>query len=149
MTMLTVRPENGRVSFPRFSNLFENLFENEFNTLTNSQIFKTPVLVNVKDTKDSYLIEVAAPGFTKENFNIKVDGSLLSLSGEKEEEENIEGQKFTRKEFKFSSFNRSFTLPKTVDATKISATYEGGILTVILPKKEEVKVASAFDIKVS
>lgn len=149
MTMLTVKPENGRVNFPRFSNLFENLFENELNTLTNNQIFKTPVLVNVKDTKESYVIEVAAPGFAKENFSIKVEGSMLTLSAEKKEGEKSEGHKYTRKEFNFSSFSRSFTLPKTVDATKITAAYEGGILSVVLPKKEEAKVANAFDIKVS
>lgn len=150
MTLLTVKPENGRFATPRFSNLFDGFFENEFHNINRKEFFKTPALVNVKDTESAYIIDVAAPGFKKEDISIKVENNLLTLSAEtrKEEEAKEEG-KFTRKEFNFTSFNRNFTLPKTVDAEKISAAYENGILTVTLPKKEEAKPAAAIDIKIS
>jgi HSP20 family protein len=146
MTMLTVKPENGRVAFPRFSTMFDNIFENEFAT---PSFIKTPVLVNVKDTQEDFKIEVAVPGFSKDNFSIKVEGNLLTISGEQKKETEQAEEKFTRKEFNFSSFSRSFTLPKVVDATKIGATYEAGILTVSLPKKEEAKVNTTFEVKIS
>lgn len=151
MTLVTVRPENGRLTFPRFSSIFDNFFENEFATpAAVKDIFKTPALVNVKDTKESYLIEVAAPGFKKEDFSVKVENNLLTISAEnKVEAETTTEDKYTRKEFNFSSFSRSFTLPKSVDATRISGQYENGILNVVLPKKEEAKQATSIDVKIS
>lgn len=144
--MLTVKPETGRVAFPRFSTMFDNIFENEFAT---PNFIKTPVLVNVKDTAEDFKIEVAAPGFAKENFSIKVEGNLLTIAGEHKNEVEQKEEKFTRKEFNFSTFTRSFTLPKLVDAARITATYESGILSVALPKKEEAKATTAFEVKVS
>lgn len=150
MTLLSVRPESGRVTFPRFSNLFENFFENEFPNLHGGDLFKTPALVNIKDQKDGYKIEVAAPGFKKEDFSVRVENNVLTLSAEsKQETETTEDHKYTRKEFNFSSFTRSFTLPRTVEAAKVSATYENGILLVTLPKKEEAKQTASIDIKIS
>lgn len=149
MTLLTVKPENGRFATPRFSNLFDNFFENEFHNINRKEFFKTPALVNVKDTESAYIIDVAAPGFKKEDLSIKVENNLLILSAETKQETETKEEKFTRKEFNFSSFNRSFTLPKTVDAEKIAAAYENGILTVTLPKKEEAKPSAAIDIKIS
>lgn len=144
--MLTVKPETGRVAFPRFSTMFDNIFENEFAT---PNFIKTPVLVNVKDTAEDFKIEVAAPGFAKENFSIKVEGNLLTIAGEQKNEVEQKEEKFTRKEFNFSTFSRSFTLPKLVDAAKITAAYESGILSVSLPKKEEAKVNTTFEVKVA
>lgn len=149
MTMLTVRPESGRLSFPRFSNLVENFFENEFPTFNASEFMKTPALVNIKDAKDSYKIEIAAPGFKKEEMNVKVEGNLLTVSAETKTETETQEEKFTRKEFNFSEFKRSFTLPKTVDAAKISGVYENGILTVTLPKKEEAIEQKTIEVKIS
>lgn len=149
MTLLTVKPENGRFATPRFSNLFDSFFENEFHNINRRELFKTPALVNVKDTEAAYIIDVAAPGFKKEDISIKVENNLLTVKAEQKTEAETKEEKFTRKEFNFSSFNRSFTLPKTVDADKIAATYENGILSVTLPKKEEAKPAAAVDIKIS
>lgn len=149
MTLLTVKPENGRFATPRFSNIFESFFENEFQNVNRKEFFKTPALVNVKETEAAYVIDVAAPGFTKEDISIKVENNLLTVKAELKNEAEVKEQKFTRKEFNFTSFNRSFTLPKTVDADKIAAAYENGILSVTLPKKEEAKPAAAVDIKIS
>jgi HSP20 family protein len=148
MTFITVKPETGKVAFPRFSNMFENFFENEFPSVTQSEYFKTPALVNVQDTKDSYAIQVAAPGFKKGDFSVKVENNLLTITGEKKQETEVVEQKFKRKEFNFASFSRAFTLPKTIDVEKIAASYEDGILTVTLPKKEEAKVSPVVEIQI-
>lgn len=149
MTLLTVKPENGRLTFPRFSSFIDGFFENEFPNVRAGEIFKTPALVNIKDTKESYRIEVAAPGFKKEEFSIKVEGNILNLSAESRQETETTEEKFTRKEFNFSSFARSFTLPKTIDVAKVAANYENGILYVTLPKKEEAKENPSIDVKIS
>lgn len=149
MTMLTVKPESGRIAFPSFSSIIDSFFENDFPNLTRSEFFKTPALVNIKDTKDSYQIEVAAPGFKKEEFSVKVDGNLLTIAAESKKESETTDEKFTRKEFNFSSFTRSFTLPKTIEVTKVAASYENGILTVTLPKKEEAKENPQIEVKIS
>lgn len=148
--MLTVRPESGRVHAPRFSNLLENIFENEFPTFLGNEFLKhTGPSANVKETKDAYQIEVSAPGFSKEGFNVKIEDSILTIAGEVKEEKLEEGTKFTRKEFVHSSFKRSFTLPKTIVADKIGAAYENGILKVTLPKMEEAKAKGTIEVKIA
>ena len=150
MTMLTVKPQGGRIHSPRFSNLIENIFDTDFPTFINNEFLKhAGPSVNIKDTKDAYSIEVSAPGFSKDSFNVKVEDGLLTISGEAKEEKLDEGTKFTRKEFVHSSFKRSFTLPKTIVADKIGAGYENGILTVTLPKMEEAKTKGTIEVKIS
>jgi len=93
--------------------------------------------VNILDNKDNYMMELAAPGLKKGDFKIKLDNQLLTISSEKKEEKEEQEENYTRKEFVFSSFSRSFTLPKTIVFDKIKADYKDGILIVNLPKKEE------------
>jgi len=143
MTRLAFRT-NGR---PGFTNVLENFLENEFPTYFNQD--KNGASANVKETKDAYVIEVTAPGFQKDSFNVKIEDTFLTISGEAKEEKLEEGETFTRQEFVRSSFKRSFTLPKTVLADKISAGYENGILTVTLPKMEEAKKNGSIEVKVS
>ncbi len=99
-------------------------------------------VVNIKETADSYTVEVAAPGMTKNDFKVALEGDLLTISSEKsEQQEEAENQKFTRREFSYQAFERSFTLHKeVVDIDKIEAKYEDGVLSLLIPKKEEVKV---------
>jgi HSP20 family protein len=95
--------------------------------------------VNIKETDTNFGIELAAPGKTKEDFNIEIDHNVLTISSEEKnekEEKNTEG-KYTRREFSYSSFRRAFTLPESVNADSINATYENGVLHVTLPKREE------------
>lgn len=96
--------------------------------------------VNIKETKDDFVVEVAAPGMKKDDFKIELDNNLLMISSEKEEkhEDKQEGE-YTRKEFMYQSFRRSFTVPKTIEDGKIKATYNDGVLSIHLPKKEEAK----------
>lgn len=150
MTMLTVRPENGRFPAGGFSSLIDNFLESDLSTRLHKEWAKViQPAVNIKETKDAYLIEVSAPGFAKDSFGVKVEDSTLIISAETKEEKLEEGEKFTRKEFSQTNFKRSFTLPKTIVADKITAGYENGILKVALPKMEEAKQKGAIDVKIS
>ena len=97
--------------------------------------------VNIKETADNFVVEVAAPGMTKKDFKIELDGNMLTISSEKSDQrEENEDEKYTRKEFSYQSFYRTFNLPKeVVDAEKIEAKYENGLLHLMIPKKEEAK----------
>lgn len=93
--------------------------------------------VNIKEDDTSFHIEFAVPGLKKEDFNIELDNDVLTVSSEVKESNETKEEKFTRKEFSFRSFRRSFTLPETVDSGSINANYEDGILKLFVPKKEE------------
>lgn len=97
--------------------------------------------VNIRETSDSFEVEMAAPGMTKKDFRIELDNNLLTISSEKKQEnEQKEGDRYTKREFSYQSFQRSFTLPKNVvDDDKIRARYEDGVLRLSIPKKEEAK----------
>lgn len=97
--------------------------------------------VNISENAESYLVEMAAPGMNKEDFKIELDGNNLTISSEvKNEREQKEDERYTRREFSFQSFQRSFTLPKdVVDIDQIQAKYENGVLNLVIPKKEEAK----------
>jgi HSP20 family protein len=108
--------------------------------------------VNVKENDNEFKIEVAAPGLNKEDFKVNYDNGILTISSEKQEEkEEKEGEKVTRREFSYQSFQRSFSVPEDIiDADKISAKYDNGILYVTLPKHEEAKKAkNVKEIKIS
>lgn len=106
--------------------------------------------VNVKENENEFQIEVAAPGLKKGDFKLNFKNGRLTISSEKQEEKKEkEGEKFTRKEFNYQSFKRTFTVPENVVNTgKISAKYSDGILHIKLPKREEVKPKPAKEIKI-
>ena len=104
--------------------------------------------VNISEQKDEYLVSLAAPGMKKDDFKIDVDGNILTISSEKEESREEKEKKFTRKEYSYSSFSRSFTLPDEVNKEKIEAKYEDGILKVSLPHREGAKMPQAKHIAV-
>ncbi len=96
--------------------------------------------VNVREEEDEFEIQVAAPGMEKEDFNIDLDGNLLTISSEREDEVKEGEGEFSRREFSYQSFSRTFTLPEnTIDSEKIKAKYKEGILRIKLPKLEHVK----------
>ncbi len=108
--------------------------------------------VNVKEEEDEFEIQVAAPGMEKEDFNINLDGNLLTVSSEHEEKEEEEkkGGDFSRREFSYQSFYRTFSLPEnTIDSEKIMAKYKDGILRIKLPKLEHAKKRATRKIDIS
>ena len=126
--------------FPAF---FNNLVTKDiwnWDMDNNSPTNTTIPAVNIRETSDNFLVEMAAPGLKKEDFKVELNGNSLTITSEKVEEEAKEEERFTRKEFSYQSFLRIFTLPKeVVDAEKIEARYENGLLSLVIPKKEEVK----------
>lgn len=134
----------------RTSDLFPSLFDDFFKpwneVFGNSGSFITRALtvpaVNITEEKDGYKVSLAAPGLKKEDFKIDIEGNLLTISCEKEENKEEQGARHTRREYNYSSFSRSFTLPEDVKQDKIEATYSGGELHLMLPKKEEAKKAA-------
>ncbi len=96
--------------------------------------------VNLKETDTNIEIELAAPGMKREDFKVEIDNDVLMISSEKEEEkEEVKKDNYIRKEFNYQSFNRTFTLPETVNENKIEANYKDGILHVVIGKKEGAK----------
>ena len=93
--------------------------------------------VNIKENDNMFTISVAAPGLKKDDFSIKVENNTLSVSCEKESKKDESNDEFTRQEYNYSSFCRTFALPDDVNANNIEASYENGILKLVLPKKEE------------
>lgn len=124
---------------------FDGLMNELFNELPANfgKSFREDVLhfppANIVEKADQYKIELAAPGMEKADFNVKLDGKVLIISAEKKTENTTENEKMIRKEFGYKAFKRSFTVDDKIDAANIAARYENGILTLELPKKEEVK----------
>ncbi len=159
MTTLVTMPKNGndvsvkrnRPSIPGLSSWVDDLFESGLGTgfLSNFNTGMTLPAVNIKENKNEYFLEIAVPGMKKSDFDIDVENKVLSISSESKEERETNEENYTRKEFGYSSFKRTFTLPETVESDKIEAQYIDGILKIHLPKKEEAKEKPAKRINVS
>ena len=138
---LIKRNESQIPSFPRM--FFDDIFGRELFNWENTNFSSTSTTlpsVNIKEKADSYEVEVAAPGMNKNDFNVTLDGNLLTISSVKQQNEITEESNFTRREFSYQSFQRSFELPKNVvDDEHITARYENGLLLLTVPKKEEAK----------
>jgi HSP20 family protein len=136
-TMTLVKRNNSL--FPSFSSIFDDFFTNDF-LLKDTSLATVPA-VNIREDENGFAVELAAPGKEKSDFKINLDNNVLSISSEskQENEEKDEKGRYTRREFSYSSFQRSFVLPNSVDGEKISASYENGVLHINIPKKEEAK----------
>ncbi|WP_293903680.1 MULTISPECIES: Hsp20/alpha crystallin family protein [unclassified Sphingobacterium] len=123
---------------PFVNTVFDNLFNDNF--ISDRLVSRVPA-VNISESEKSFKIEMAAPGLDKSDFKINVDKNLITISAEKKEETVSEEKLYSKKEFNYSSFSRSFTLPETVDYSNIEAAYEGGILVLTVGKKEDAIIA--------
>ena len=142
MNLISFVPTNGRkAAAPTIESMFNEFFNTDFPvSFRNGHVQKSPA-VNIVEDKDAYRLEVAAPGLAKEDFEVKVDKDLLTISAAKKtegSEENKE-ERYTRREFSYFEFKRSFHLPETVDTNNIKATYENGVLNLSIEKKPEAK----------
>jgi HSP20 family protein len=132
--------------------LFEDFFKPWNEWFDQKESFWDRVLsvpaVNITESKDNYDVALAVPGLKKSDLKIDVQGNMLTISSEKEETKEEKDRRFTRKEYNYTSFSRSFTLPDEVKQEKIEARYEDGILKLTLPRKEEAKIFSSKQIAV-
>lgn len=135
------------VDMPAYRSLLSDFFDTE--NLKFDSMFRNDWMpaVNVMDTEKFYVIEVAAPGLKKEDFKLKIEDGVLTISAEKKIEKEEKDKNYTRKEFSFSSFTRSFVLPEDIKEDNIKAHYENGILKLDLVKKE-IKVSKAKEIAI-
>ena len=133
--------------------VFDDMFKTDWlGGTTNVNSIGTSIpAVNIQETDDNFMVAVAVPGKTKEDFNIELDNDVLTISSEEKQENEVSENngKYTRKEFSYSRFKRAFSLPESVDGEKISAAYNNGVLEINLPKKEEAKVQPKRMIEIS
>ena len=137
-----------------FDNLVDRLISNDlfdWSSRNFSTTNTTLPAVNVREDDDQFAVEMAAPGLKKEDFKIELHNRVLSISSERREtqEEEIKNANYTRREFSYQSFVRSFSLPEVVDTEKIDARYTDGVLYVVLPKREEAKPKPARTIEIA
>lgn len=145
--MTLVKRTNGL--FPSVPTFFDDFFVKDlmgWSNANNAYGASLPA-VNIRQDENSFEVEVAAPGLSKEDFKVQVENDVLTISSEKENENQDRG--YTRREFGYGSFKRTFTLPENqVDVEKVKASYNNGILHISLPKREEVKPKPARTIKI-
>ncbi|MGZ3862192.1 MAG: Hsp20/alpha crystallin family protein [Bacteroidia bacterium] len=144
---MTRLKENGTNLFPALSDFFET-----DKWLSPDKFFKgfhaSLPAANVSETDKSYKIELAIPGFKKEEVKVNLENEILTIEAENKTEKEEKDEKFTRKEFSYGSFSRSFQLPKAANSDKIEAKYENGLLKLQIPKKEEAINKEKKEIKV-
>lgn len=154
MTLVRRRGERGLL--PSLSSNLLDMFDldefmNEpfkFPVLNNAPYYRVPA-TNIRETKDEYIVELAAPGLKKKDFIVDIDNNMLEIKVENEAEKEEKKAEFTRREYNYNAFYRSFTLPQTVNAEKIRAEYIDGVLKVHLPFAPEAKKRKAKEIAVS
>lgn len=149
MTLIKRNP-----NVPAFANFFDDFFAKDlfnWNDKNFADFGHTLPSVNVKETDKNFDIELAVPGMKKDDFKVSLDRNILTISSEQksETEEKDQNGKYTRREFNYSSFSRSFTLPsQVVDSENIEANYSDGILKIMIPKKEtEENAIKTIEIK--
>lgn len=139
MTLVKFNNGHKQAVNPWFSDVFNAIANDSF--INDRLLTKVPA-VNIAETENEFHIELAAPGLKKEDFKISLDKDVLSVSVEKKTEATDETKKYNKREYSYKSFVRSFTLPDSVDYSKIDAEYTDGILKLNIAKKEEAKIQS-------
>src|SRR3989339_2277248 len=149
---MTLMKRNNPV-FQSIPSLLDNLWSRDWMDWSNlnfSDTNTTLLAVNVLENDHEFLIELAAPGMKKEDFRINLEDNVLTISSEKKEEKEEKKDQYTRREFSYQSFQRSFTLPEYLaDREKVTAKYHDGILHINIPKREEAKPKPARAIEIS
>lgn len=142
--------KNTNSNFQNWSSFLDDIFSKELPSSLMSNYDSTLSLpkVNIKEDAESFIIEAAAPGLEKSDFQINLENRVLSIAVEKEVKNESEKEFYKRKEFGYSSFKRSFSLPEMVNEEGIKAEYKDGILSISLPKKEEAKQKPARNIEI-
>jgi HSP20 family protein len=142
MTVAKVKSGNGsRSSFPVLSNALgiPSFFSDTFERMWNDEEVNWMPSVNIKERQDDFRIDLAVPGMSKEDFHVEVDNGILTVRGERKEENEDKDDRVTRKEFHYGAFRRTFTLPEAANPDDIRASYKDGILSLTIAKKEESK----------
>jgi HSP20 family protein len=141
MTMMRFNPHS------ELADLFDDLFGNQKKEKMERRQYDCSPSTNILETNENFKLEMALPGVKKEDVKIDLEKNILNISSEKQSEEATnENEKYTRREFVYGTFCRSFTLPETIDTDNIKAEVKDGILTVVLPKKEETRISKQISV---
>ena len=124
---------------PFRNGFFDEFFNRNIADFVGSDTLMNQPAVNIVETEDSFKLELAAPGYEKQDFNLNIENDLLTVSANREVKNEETNDRYTRREFTVTAFKRSFKLPKTVNPDATSAVYENGILNITLGKKEEAR----------
>lgn len=131
---------NNKPASRSFNNFMDDFFTGVPSIFRDEQLRSfTPV--NIRETENEYIVDLVAPGFEKEDFKVSLENNVLTISGEKKTEAKKENEKQILREYQHQSFKRSFTIDDQVNAQNIVAKYINGVLTLNLPKREEVKTS--------
>ena len=143
--------EDKAMSIVKFSNTLPTWFDQFIDNDKLGWFNHTVPSVNIKETDKEFMLELAVPGMKKDDFKIELHKDVLTISSEQKEEKDTKQDKegYTRREFSYHSFARSFTLPENIDTKKIEAKYDNGILSLKLPKADEAKVNPRKQISIS
>jgi HSP20 family protein len=146
MTLVKFNPEKRSNSLlPGFSDVFDSIFNDTF--FNDRMVTRVPA-VNISESEQNYHVELAAPGLKKEDFKLNLERNVLNISVEQSANHEDTRKNYSKREFSYSSFVRSFTLPESADDSQINATYTDGILRIDIAKREEAKtVRRQIDIK--
>ncbi len=147
MKVLAVKPQAAYLPTTPFEQLIKTVWGNDLGFGPFRDHVEVRPAVNIVETENNFRLEVAAPGLGKEDFKVELEQNRLTISAEKQSEK-VEGENLRMREFAYNSFKRSFTLPKTVDGERIEAKYEQGVLSLVLPKKEEALPKPARTIEI-
>lgn len=140
MTLVKFNPDNKRNALmPGFNDVFDSIFNDTF--FSDRMVSRIPA-ANISETADHYHVELAAPGLKKKDFKINLERNVLSISADQRSENKQEERNYTKREYTYSSFVRSFNLPESADENGIQATYVDGVLAIDIPKREETKTVS-------
>jgi HSP20 family protein len=132
-----------------FDNPIDRIFRSNFDWWDGDTLEMTVPAINIQEDKKDYRIELAAPGLNKDDFQIDVEGNMMTISCEKETEtKEPKNDNYTRREYNYSTFTRSFTLPDNADTDKVSAKYADGVLNLTVPKKEGAQLEKGHKVKV-
>lgn len=140
MTLVKFNPENKRNSLmPGFSDVFDSILNDTF--FSERMVTRVPA-ANISESQEHFHVELAAPGLKKEDFRLNLERNVLSISVEQRREDKQEDRNYAKREYSYSSFVRSFTLPESADENGIKAIYNDGVLAIDIPKREEAKTVS-------
>jgi HSP20 family protein len=149
--MSLIKRNNGGLlpSFSSLPSLWSDFFDDRFFNVDLPEVSGFMPAVNIKESKNDFKLELSAPGFSKNDFKVKVEDDVMTISAEKKEEKEEKNERYARREFYHNAFSRSFTLPSSVKSEKVEAHYENGILQLVIPKKEEAKASVVKEVAIS
>ena len=136
MTLVKFNNKPNNALLPGFNDVFDSIFNDTF--FSDRMVSRVPA-VNISETENNYHIELAAPGLKKEDFKLNLERNNLSISVEQTAEHQDNQKNYTKREYSYNSFVRTFTIPDSADANNIDATYTDGILRIDIAKREEAK----------